>query len=261
MSEQNQEAAGQSNSPGGISMFRDIDQSGTLCHLAYHLPESEASLESLENWFSTPRLHRYAAASRPDLLYIWNARLSKAFLEDVGHIEVLLRNFIHNHLTRDYGQPDWYHATSVYHFNGAFQNSVAKVERRLKKRGRTATADQVIAELSFDNWRFLLTKRHEVTIWRALINLDNGGMPHYSERNRAAFESDVEIIRQLRNRASHQEPLIINALPTTAEAKQLDRYTTALRNTAMRIDPDAAQWIIANSRVEDIRKRRPLEQE
>ena len=86
-------------------------------------------------------------------------------------------------------------------------------------------------------------------------------MPHYSERNRAAFESDVELIRQLRNRASHQEPLIINAVPTTAETKQLDRYATALRNTAMRIDPDAAQWIIANSRVEDIRKLRPLEQE
>lgn len=84
MSEHNQAVAEQSNSPGGISMFRDIDQSGALCHLAYNLPESKASLESLENWFSTPRLHRYAAASRPDLLYIWNARLSKAFLERVS---------------------------------------------------------------------------------------------------------------------------------------------------------------------------------
>lgn len=82
-------------------------------------------------------------------------------------------------------------------------------------------------------------------------------MPHYRSRNRADFESDVELIRRLRNRASHQEPLILEAGPTTAEAEQLDAYAAALENTAARIDPDAAQWIIANSRVEAIRKLRP----
>lgn len=257
MSEQNQEAARQSNSPGGVSMFHDIDQSGAFCHTDYHTPDSVASLDSLESWFSTPRLHRYAAATRPDLLYIWNTRLSKAFLEDVGHVEVLLRNFIHHRLAKDCGQDDWYHATTRYRFNQPFQRSVAKVEHQLRNRGRDATPDQVIAELSFDSWRFLLTQRHEVTIWRALINLKNGGMPHYRSRNRADFESDVELIRRLRNRASHQEPLILEAGPTTAEAEQLDAYAAALENTAARIDPDAAQWIIANSRVEAIRKLRP----
>lgn len=257
MSEHNQEAAGQSNSPDGVSMFHDIDQSGAFWSLDYNTPGSEATLESLESWFSIPRLHRYAAAARPDKLYIWNTRLSKAFLEDVGHVEVLLRNFIHDRLAKDCGQDDWYHATERYHFNRPFQNSVTKVERQLEERGRVVTPDRVIAELSFDSWRFLLTPRHEVTIWRALVNLNNGGMPHYRSRNRADFESDVELIRQLRNRASHQEPLIVEATPTTAETKQLDRYATALENTAARIDPDAARWIIANSRVEAIRKLRP----
>ncbi|QRV02647.1 hypothetical protein JTE88_02590 [Arcanobacterium phocisimile] len=114
----------------------------------------------------------------------------------------------------------------------------------------------MIAELSFDNWRFLLTPRHEVTIWKALVNLNNGGMRHYRSRNRADFESDVELIRELRNRASHQEPLIFEAAPTTAETKRLDAYATALENIAMRINPDAARWIIANSCVEAIRKLR-----
>ncbi|MDO5720919.1 MAG: Abi family protein [Actinomycetaceae bacterium] len=258
MSEHNQEAVGQSNSPGGVSMFHDIDQSGALCSLDYHTPEVEASLGSLENWFSLSRLHRYAAAARPSLLYIWNTRLSKAFLEDVGHVEVLLRNFIHDRLTRDCGRPDWYHETNRYNLKLPFQKSLEKVEKRIEKRqGAAATPDQVIAELSFDNWRFLLTQKHEVNIWKALINLNNGGMPHYRSRNRADFESDVELIRQLRNRASHQEPLILEAAPTTAETEQLDAYAAALENTAARIDPDAAQWIIANSRVEAIRKHRP----
>lgn len=261
MSKHHQEVTGQSNSPGGVSMFRDIDQSGTFRSPDYHTPESEASLDSLESWFSKPRLDRYAAAARPGRLYVWNTRLSKAFLEDVGHVEVLLRNFIHHRLVKDSGQDDWYHATDRYHFNGPFQHSVTKVERRLKIRDYAATPDRVIAELSFDSWRFLLTQRHEVTIWRALVNLDNGGMPHYPSRNRAAFESDVELIGQLRNWASHQEPLILEAAPTTGETQQLAAYAAALKNTAARIDPDAAQWIITNSRVEAIRKERPLDRE
>lgn len=69
MSEQNQEAARQSNNPGGVSMFHDIDQSGAFGPPNYLTPDSEASLDSLESWFSAPRLHRYAVAARPDLLY------------------------------------------------------------------------------------------------------------------------------------------------------------------------------------------------
>lgn len=247
----------ESNSSGGLSMFRDIDRSGAFCTPEYHILGKNVTLQSLETWFSTARLHRYATASRPDLLYIWNARLSKAFLEDFGHVEVLLRNFIHERLTKDCGQEDWYEAKDRYHFNGPFQSSVAKVKRKLKNRGRLATPDQVIAELSFDNWRFLLTPRHEVTIWKALIDLDNGGMPHYSSRDRVVFENDVECIRQLRNRASHQEPLIIEAKQTETENKQLDAYVDAIAKTAERIDPRAAAWIMANSRVATIRKLRP----
>lgn len=219
--------------------------------------KSYASLKSLESWFSAPRMHRYAAANRPDLLYIWDTRLSKAFLEDICHVEVLLRNFIHDRLTKDSGQADWYHNADRYHFNKPFKHSVSKVEDRLKDRGHAASPDQVIAELSFDNWRFLLTPRHEVTIWKALINPVNGGMPHYPGRNRAAFERDVELIRQLRNRASHQESLIMEATLTDDENERLDRYVTAILNTAKRLDPKVADWIIAHSRVDSIRKQRP----
>lgn len=69
-----------------------------------------------------------------------------------------------------------------------------------------ATPDQIVASLSLDNWRFLLTPRLEATVWKALTDLRNGGMPHYPGRSRRDFEENVELIRNVRNRASHQEP-------------------------------------------------------
>ena len=202
-------------------------------------------------------MSRYADCDHPGLLYVWNARLSKAFLEDVGHVEVLLRNFIDQRLAADCGQRQWYHEVERYHFNKPFQFSVAKAEKHLLSQGRTITSDQVIAGLSFDNWRFLLTHRHEVTIWKALICPANGGMPYYPRRRRQSFETDVEMIRQLRNRASHQEPLIIKPQQTIEETTLLDTYMKAIDNTARRIDPQSANWIALNSRVAAIRDLRP----
>ncbi|OIR46034.1 hypothetical protein BJP07_02040 [Corynebacterium sp. NML130628] len=40
-------------------------------------------------------------------LYLWNAQLGKAFLEDIEHFEVLLRNWIDRHVARTWGQK-WY---------------------------------------------------------------------------------------------------------------------------------------------------------
>ena len=51
-------------------------------------------MATLEGWFSAPRMARYADARDPAALYVWDARLSKALLEDISHVEVLLRNFM-----------------------------------------------------------------------------------------------------------------------------------------------------------------------
>lgn len=44
---------------------------------------------------------RYEVASDPGTLYVWDVRLQKAYLEDIGHVEVLLRNFIADRLAAD----------------------------------------------------------------------------------------------------------------------------------------------------------------
>ncbi|QNQ91163.1 hypothetical protein GP475_11380 [Corynebacterium poyangense] len=66
--------------------------------------------------------------------------------------------------------------------------------------------------LSFDSWRFLPARRHDVTVWRAFINPAYGGMPHYQGDHRADFELDV--------------------VPSTLEFQQFNSFTTAITTTA-----------------------------
>lgn len=217
----------------------------------------EVTYALLTRWFSSPRMERYSSANDPVALYVWNTRMAKSFLEDVDHLEVLLRNFIADRLTADAGTPWWFEEAGRYHFNKPFQISVAKAKKRLSSRGNPVTPDGVIAEMSLDNWRFLLVPRHESTIWRALISPLNGGMANYPGRRRAPFESDVALILELRNRASHQEPFVVEASETVEEVGRLDKYTEALDRVTSRIDPNAATWIKSNSRVQEVRSTRP----
>lgn len=235
-------------------MFRGLDLPEALINQLYQTQSAQPT--DLEKWFSPTRMKRFTPCDDTAALYVWNTRLSKAFLEDTAHVEVLLRNFINDRLTAD-SEPFWFYDNDRYHFNIPFQMSIRKARKRLYVQHKDLTPNSIIAQLSFDSWRFLLTPRHEVTIWKALISKANGGMPHYPSRRRPEFESDVETIRQLRNRASHHEPLLCHATDSDEEKTLLDRYQQALDATARRINPEAANWIRSNSRVGLVRQLRP----
>lgn len=215
----------------------------------------------LERWFSEPRLERYSSFHNPAAFYVWNERLSKAYPEEIAYVEVLLRNFISVQLSadcnRELNDVRWFDHADFYNLSSSFSYSVEKAKRRLRAEGKETSYDNVIAALSFDVWRFLLVSRLEPTVWRALRKVKNGGMPNYSGTSRKDFEAHVGIVYELRNRCSHQEPLIMRN--PEAEAARLTRYSRVLRWVAEKIDPEAAEWIHANSRVDDIRSQRPLE--
>ena len=46
-------------------------------------------MDKLCDWFSAARMSRYAAAANPGALYVWDDRLSKAYLEDIAHVEMM----------------------------------------------------------------------------------------------------------------------------------------------------------------------------
>ena len=71
-------------------------------------PEVSASLADLECWFSVPRMETFSGQKNPVDLYLWNAQLAKAFLEDIEHFEVLLRNWIDRCVVKAWGGERWY---------------------------------------------------------------------------------------------------------------------------------------------------------
>lgn len=100
-------------------------------------------LGKLQQWFSVARMARYADTPDSSALYVWDMRLQKAFLEDIAHVEVLLRNFIANRLAtdcmREEGDRAWYDHPDRYGMNDGTRNSIAKAKSRLAHEGKVVT--------------------------------------------------------------------------------------------------------------------------
>lgn len=204
----------------------------------------------LEQWFSGPRMSTYRRYVDPEAVYLWNTRLSKAYLEDIQHVEVLLRNRIDNQLSAARG-PHWFEHDSYFRFTDQFKKAVTTAKRRA---GSRYSPGKVIAELTFDTWRFLLARRYRTTLWPIIFR----GLPNLAAdgRGQEDFETQVAVIYGLRNRCAHHEPLV--KFGPLAESTQLDKFDFALSQVAQWIDSDAARWIENNSRVPGIRSRRPI---
>lgn len=102
-------------------------------------------------------MSRYADHATPEALYLWNTHLTKAYLVDIEHVEVLLRNCIHNAQTRKYGDR-WFDCNQIP-FNDVAKENIRKAKKRAG--GEDAPSGKIIAELSFDFWRFLLSNRYQ----------------------------------------------------------------------------------------------------
>ena len=201
----------------------------------------------LSQWFSSARMSRYADHPPPEALYLWNTHLTKTYLADIEHVEVLLRNCIHSALTRRYGDR-WFDDDRIP-FNLAAKKNIRKAKRRAG--GGGALPGKIIAELSFDFWRYLLSNHYQASIWpqvkRALKKPPD---------SRQQFEELVVIVYEMRNRCSHHES-IVQQRDRASEVAHLDSVDNAIQEIAGFIDPHAATWIKNNSRVSALRAQRP----
>ena len=152
----------------------------------------------LSQWFSSARMSRYADHPAPEALYLWNTHLTKTYLADIEHLEVLLRNCIHAALTRRYSER-WFDNGQIKFSNKAGK-SICKAKGRAG--GEGAPPGKIIAELSFDFWRFLLSSYYQANIWpqveKTLKKKPN---------NRQQFEGLVVTVYKMRNRCSHHESM------------------------------------------------------
>lgn len=207
----------------------------------------------LETWVSPTRLATYAARTAPAQVvdeYTWAVHLNAAFMELITHVEVMLRNVIHAQLTTQHSGPGpWFDDAGYVRLNKEAIGSVRRTRGRITKSGHTPTADRIVAGLSFDFWRFLFVKKHQIDIWRRVRHGFNGlpGSRRASDHF-TIVEQAVTDVYELRNRVAHHEPIRLHrALRDHDAVLQLAGY----------VDPAARLWLESVSSVLQILAARP----
>lgn len=211
-------------------------------------------LASLERCLSLDRLGPYRAACGGGLadavaLYEWNAQVSAALGETLGHMEVLLRNSMHDALTawsaRVLSEPRWYlNPGSVLTVQA--EEEIARARERATRDGRTETPGRVVAELTFGFWRYLLISRYERTLWLPCLR---DAFPGLRGRGmRRDVDRAVRALHEARNRMAHHEPMF---------NRPLADLRTKTVQVAEWISPVARDWVAGQCRVPQLLTDRP----
>lgn len=137
------------------------------------------------------------------LRYLWNTELSASFYAPLQHLEVALRNTMHEALAAKYDSEFWFDRPGLL---DAYQ--VAQVGKARDKIGLPAGygAGKIVAELEFGFWTALLHRRYRPSLVPVLMKDAFRGVERGS-RTREFLSEAFNRIRMLRNRIFHHEPI------------------------------------------------------
>lgn len=230
----------------------------------------DARTASLVSAISKPRLGPYLSVANNGIrdalrLYQWNIDLSGAVYEALHVFEVFLRNRIDRQLsTWNAGQTD--PATGEPHSTDWLVDP-ARLLRRLvgpnitkateqarfalrgpRHRARVVGHPDIVAQLTFGTWRFLLPDRDpgRQRLWADSIH---AAFPHLPSEP-ATLVSKVDGIYRLRNRIAHLEPLLRSAM--------VRNEVNDIRWVLAAMDPNLEEWFTSRQRVTNLLRQRPL---
>lgn len=199
--------------------------------------------------FPEPRMRSYLNAAGGDVdkardLYVWNTRMAGAALEQLGHLEILLRHAVDVQLSnrareREIGIP-WF---LMPPFLTAQSEAIEVVRERLRKQNRE-TRDQIIAGLSFGFWTGWFGSKYE-ELWRQSLRL---AFPNGSGQRKEVARL-VEQIRKFRNRVAHHDSLL---------NVDIGFEMNAVFQLAALINAEAANWMIMVDRTREVGAARPV---
>lgn len=161
----------------------------------------------IEESLSLPRFLPYFKACAGDVdaalhLYWWNLEVSAGFYAPLHCLEIGLRNALHVELAQRFGRPDWWAVCGLPESGTRLVDEAVRSLRPTS--GRTPTADDVVAALSFGFWVSLLSRGNEQLLWRPALY--RAFRPNY-RGPRAALHQHFEHMRHFRNRIMHHEPI------------------------------------------------------
>lgn len=175
---------------------------------------TEANTKVLLRGLSLGRLNRYSKLAPNNKikqlkLYVWNTELSESLYTPIQGLEVITRNYFNSTLIKFFGEK-WYESSQI-RFTYAQMHSLIQARENLQKEGKSLTADNLVAILSFGFWTGLLGSKYETSLWRTCLYKAFINKPSPFLRKNAHHEFDL--IRILRNRIAHHEPILRQDLP------------------------------------------------
>lgn len=209
----------------------------------------------LPQLLSPPRFGRYlsvaGSAERAADLYAWNGRLSAAVHEELGMLEIVLRNALDRQLVKYHqvalnGDGRWYADPRMPWQSARMIEQVDRARAQATGNWRFPELQgKVIAELTFGFWRYVLAAPYQSTLWAPALR---HAFPYLRPAQRATVYQLVDRLNSVRNRVAHHEP--VHCLNIAARHKDV-------LLAASWIDPAATAWIAETSRVTTVLGTKP----
>jgi hypothetical protein len=211
-------------------------------------PYTANQLKALRAAMSEPRFDTYLKKGGGKeeyalALYLYNARVAKAFLYPLGVIEVTLRNAIDNLLVQKYGH-SW-HLSDNFRKQILMPDGLVTLDTAIKRAGANAPRSQIVAALTFDFWSNVFRKEY-APLWRTSLNIVFPNLP--SGITRHEIQLLVKSINKFRNRIAHHEPVLdMNVTDIHSKIVQLVEYRCA----------ETALWMKYHSTLATVIRTRP----
>ncbi|MBC2637512.1 MULTISPECIES: Abi family protein [unclassified Rhodococcus (in: high G+C Gram-positive bacteria)] len=216
----------------------------------------------MEQWLSSDRFALYVRKSGNDRtraleLYEWNAKLSAAFLHDLNHFEVALRNAYDRLLVAATlpGDKHWTDRSTTQHLfpphvrvnqRTGKSTDANRTPRDMIGKARSAAGSanpgKIVAELMFGFWTYMTSDLHEKTLWVPHLHK---AFPAHTDRNK--IHDTLGDLRDFRNRVAHHEPIL------QAPENRRRQLVRAMRLVC----PDAIDHFNTHSEVSAILAKRP----
>lgn len=209
--------------------------------------------QNLAEHLSTERFQKYLDGRANDYaramaLYEWNSSIAAAFFESMGHCEVFMRSAMHEQLSawhfRNGRTGEWYDDPAGV-LGVRRHEEIAKAREYIRRRRMPEVPGQVVAQLGFGFWRFMLDASTQTTLWAPAIRC---AFPHLVPQRRETIYQLVDPMHNLRNRIAHHEPI---------HDRPLDRRYEDLLVLVGYIDPALRTWLAHNSQVPRLLTQRP----
>lgn len=126
----------------------------------------------------------------------------------------------------------------------AARDDISKARRRVHAKKKAPTDGQIISELGFGFWRFLMARRYQADLWPDLAS----GFPYAPNRARRTLEDPIVRLHEFPNRLAHHQRIWSEPVE--------QRYEDCLL-VAWFIDPIVRDWIAVTSPVPVVLARRP----